>query len=216
MALTYPLSLAQFFDALPIASITMRPGDARSFSETGGGEQIAAQRGTRLWRGTVKIDLDTHTAIAAIEAKLALLEEPGASFLIYDRRKPYPSADPGGLLVQSSTVRIASLNGNNRELTLKGLPSGYVLTPGDLLGFTYGASPLRYALHRVVTGASANGSGTTGSIEVTPYIRQGAAVDAIVTLGKPVCKAQLATADYGSGRSVITEGGTFDFIQTLR
>ena len=216
MALAYPLSLAQFFDTLPVASVTMRPGDARSFSETGGGAQIAAQRGTRLWHGSVRIDLDRHSAISAIEARLALLEEPGASFLVYDRRKPWPSADPGGLGVQSSTVRIASLNANNRELTLKGLPSGYVITAGDLMGWTYGASPLRYALHRVVTGATANGSGVTGSIEVTPFIRQGAAVDAIVSLGKPVCKAQLVQADYGSGRSIVTEGGTFDFIQTLR
>ncbi len=216
MALSFPLSTAQFFDLLPIRAFRMKPADNRAFSETGGGELIAAGRGQRLWQGEVTLDLDIHAQIAGLDAKLSLLEEAGASFLMYDPRKPFPAADPDGSILSGSSPVIATLNANNRELTISGLPAGYVLTEGDLIGWTYGASPLRYTLHRIVTGGTANGSGVSPSIEVSPFIPNGVSTGAAVSLIRPPIKARLPQADYGAGRSVISEGGSFQFIQTRR
>lgn len=216
MALSFPLSPAQFFDLLPIRAFRMKPGDNRTFTETGGGELISAGRGQRLWQGEVTLDLDIHSTIAGLDATLSLLEQTGASFLIYDPRKPYPSMDPSGSIISGASPVIATLNANNRELTVSGLPAGYVITRGDLIGWTYGANPLRYAVHRVVTGGAANGSGVSPSLEVTPFVRQGVSTGAAVSLVRPVIKAKLPQADYGGGRSVISEGGTFQFTQTLR
>ncbi|WP_439523169.1 hypothetical protein [Marivita sp.] len=216
MALSFPLSTAQFFDLLPIRRFAMKPGDNRAFTELGGGELIAAGRGQRLWQGEVTLDIDVHDTIAGLDATLSLLEEVGASFLLYDPRKPFPAADPGGLLIAGSSPQIATLNANNRELTLSGLPAGYVLTPGDLIGWTYGASPTRYAVHRIVTGGSANGSGVSPSLEVTPFIRQGVSAGASAALVRPPMKAKFPEASYGAGRAVVSEAGSFSFIQVLR
>ncbi|MDK3072773.1 hypothetical protein QO034_06595 [Sedimentitalea sp. JM2-8] len=216
MALSFPLPLSEFLDTLPVSRVTFRLEQAVTSSETGGGEVIRHARGARLWGGEIVLDRDYHAVWAAIEARIALLEEPGASFLITDTRLPGPIADPDGSILGAAAVQILSVNANSRELRLKGLPPGYAISQGDMLSFSYGSNPVRRALHRVVTGAVANGSGNTPNFEVTPFIRPGAAVDAAVTLVAPVCKAVLASADIGASRAAISDGGTFAWRQTLR
>ena len=129
---------------------------------------------------------------------------------------PGPIADRDHSLLGAAVPKIATLDSNNREMTVKGLPAGYVISQGDLLGFTYGTSPIRYAFHRVVTGGIANGLGITPDIEVIPFIRPGAQVNAVLTLGDPVLKAKLTNAEYGNSRSIISEGGSMSWTQTLR
>ena len=216
MALSFPLSLPEFFDSLPVSRVTFRVGRSVTFSETGAGERIAHSRGSRLWGGQIVLDKDTHAVWAAIEARLALLEEPGASFLLRDPRMSGPIADPAKILLGGAAPVISSVSANMRELELSGLPVGYVISQGDYLGFEYGSNPVRYAFHRVVTGATASGTGRAADIEVTPYIRLGAQIGAPVTLGNPVLKATIAEAEYGASRAVISQGGSLDWVQTLR
>lgn len=216
MALAYPLPVSEFFDRLPIARITSRAAASNTISETFSGDVIKHGHGSRLWGGRIVLDMDHHGAVAAIEACLSLLDEPGASFMMWDTRQPHPLADPQKLILGAAAPVIDSLNQNNRELGISGLPAGYEISRGDLLGFTYGADPARHAYHRVVTGAAADGAGTAANIEVTPFIRPGAATGTAVTLGNPVLKAVLTTAQYGEGRSGVTEGGSFNWLQTLR
>ncbi|MEM9968495.1 MAG: hypothetical protein AAF755_10375 [Pseudomonadota bacterium] len=216
MALSFPLARADFFDLLPIARITLRPNDSRTFTETAGGELIPAGRAVPLWRGSIALDKERHRLFAELESKLTLLEQTGASFLLYDPRQPFPAADPGGAILGQATPMISALAANNREIDLSGLPAGYEISAGDLIGWTYGAAPTRYALHRVVTGATASGSGTARDIELAPFLRPGLALNTPVTLVRPLCKAVLEEAEYGGGRSVITEGTTFKWRQTLR
>jgi hypothetical protein len=196
--------------------VTFQLANSVTHSETGGGEVISHRRGARLWAGKIILDKDYHAVWAAIEARLALLEEPGASLLIKDVRMPGPIADRDHSLLGAAVPKIATLDSNNREMTVKGLPAGYVISQGDLLGFTYGTSPIRYAFHRVVTGGIANGLGITPDIEVIPFIRPGAQVNAVLTLGDPVLKAKLTNAEYGNSRSIISEGGSMSWTQTLR
>ncbi len=216
MALTWPLPLTEFFNTLPVQRVTFQLANSVTHSETGYGEFIAHKRGARLWTGKIILDKDHHSVWAAIEARLALLEEPGASLLLWDLRMPGPIADRDKSLLGTAVPKIRSLASNNREMTLKGLPAGYVVSQGDLLGFTYGSNPIRYAFHRVVTGATASGLGITTDIEVQPFIRPGAAIDAVVTLGDPVLKAKVTGAEYGASRSTISEGGSLSWTQTLR
>lgn len=216
MALTWPLPLSAFLDTLPIQRVTFQLANSVTHSETGGGEVISHRRGARLWAGKIILDKDYHAVWAAIEARLALLEEPGASLLIKDVRMSGPIADRDHSLLGAAVPKIATLDSNNREMTVKGLPAGYVISQGDLLGFTYGTSPIRYAFHRVVTGGIANGLGITPDIEVIPFIRPGAQVNAVLTLGDPVLKAKLTNAEYGNSRSIISEGGSMSWTQTLR
>lgn len=216
MALAWPLAVDEFFAGLPIQKISFRLGRAQTQSETGGGELIQHGMGTRLWRGSVVLDKETHAYWAAVEARLALLEQPGASLLLWDTRMTGTLQDPGLTILGAATPVIDALAGNNRELDISGLPSNYEISRGDLLGFTYGANPTRYAYHRVVTGDRANLAGVARNIEVIPYIRPGAQIGAAVTLGTPVLKAIIPSAEYGESRATLSEGGSFQWVQTLR
>jgi hypothetical protein len=216
MALSWPLPAQEFFDDLPIAEISFTLGRASEFSETGGGDVIDHRLGARLWQGRIKLDIDTHAAWAAIEARLALLEEPGASLLLYDTRLPSPIAHPALAPGALDNVQIGAIAANNRELSLTRLPQGYTVSRGDVLGFTYGANPTRYAYHRVVTGAVADVSGVAAWIEVTPFLRPGAVAGLPVALQAPVLKAKIKEAAYGASRATISEGGAFSWTQTLR
>jgi hypothetical protein len=104
-----------------------------------------------------------------------------------------------------------------RELRVTGLPSGYVLSAGDMLSFQYGASPVRYALHRIVVGGTASSGGLTPMLEVVPNLRAGAVAGLTISLIRPACKARLLPdPTYGAGRQALSRGASFDFIQTLR
>lgn len=217
MALSFPLSLADFFDGLRIQVALMAPSEPRQIDRTASGTILTASLGEAIWRGTIQISPQAFASNPfAIEAKLSLLDRAGSSFLLYDPRKCYPHSDPDGSLISGYSPQVASLGSNNRDMSLKGLPSGYVLTAGDLIGWTYASSPTRYALHRLVSGATANGSGVTGTFEVAPFIQPGVAVNDAVTLVKPVIKAVLVpNPQYGGGRAKVMPGASFDFVQTL-
>ena len=205
MALTFPLSLAQFWDQLKVAEITnWKPTVVQSVAQLGDGTVLRSTRGATLWRGTAQLTPGYHEDAARIEALLSLLEYPGASFLAYDPRKPTLTVP-----AFTGSPTIGSISSSRRDMTLANFTG--TITPGDLLSFTYGSSPTRYALHRAVTGATG-----TQTFEVTPPIRLGAAVGAAVTLTKPVAKCVLAPdPSYGSGRPLITAGASFNIVQTL-
>jgi len=145
------------------------------------------------------------------------MDQPGATFLCNDPRQIGPASDPTGSILGSRTVTVHSVASNLRELRLTGLPSGYVLSAGDMLGFQYGSNPVRYALHRIAVDGTASSGGLTPFIEIVPNLRPGAVAGLMVSLIRPACKARLMPEpNYGSGRQALSRGASFDFIQTLR
>lgn len=216
MALSFPLTAAQFIDMLGVESCTFELGEAMQTSETGGGEIITASLGVRLWSATINLKTGYHATVAEQTAVLSMLRQPGRSFFAYDKARQFPAADPGGLLLGASTPTIASLP-SNREIGIEGLPPSYVLTPGDRVAFAYGSSPTRYALHEIVVGGLADVAGAL-TVEVTPEIRAGAAVGAAITLVRPLMKAVLAPGQtkLGTSSARTTAGATFQIQQTLR
>jgi hypothetical protein len=217
--LSFPLATSVFMDLLPVDSVTFDAPENAVSSITGGGEVLSAELAPQLWRGRVDLALLTNEGHAPLAAVADLLRRSGASFFVYDPRKIGPRADPSGTILASASPLILSVNADNRRLALKGLPPGYMLQRGDYLGFAYGTSPVRYALHRVVAAdvfAAANGQ--TPQFEVTPVIRPGAAADQPVSLVRPVCKAKLlpGSLETGTGRPVVTTGFAFEWVQTLR
>ncbi|MCV2876347.1 hypothetical protein OE810_08750 [Rhodobacteraceae bacterium XHP0102] len=217
MALTYPLSYAQFLGALRVEEVTFRLSHPQEHTRLGDGTVISASLGASLWTGTIRLAQANHPRHGQMEALIALMDQPGATFLCHDPRYLGPAGDPTGAILGSRTVTIHSVASNMRELRLTGLPSGYVLSAGDMLGFPYGSNPVRYALHRMVLGGAASSLGSTPMLEVIPNLRPGAVAGLTVSLIRPACKARLLPAPtYGSGRQALSRGASFDFIQTLR
>lgn len=218
MALAFPLSLADLFDLLPIGSCTPPKLSATlQQNRTRGGDVLTAGGGSRLWRGTVNIARLYHRQADALLALLSVVEDEGGSFMFRHPAFIGPADDPSGAKLGTLAPKIMNVATNSRDLRISGLPSGYLLSRGDFLSFTYGTNPVRHALHQVVSANVAAGAGGQALVEVTPHIRPGFTVGADVRLVRPQAKAVIIPGTFAPGTSagVFTTGISFDFTQTL-
>lgn len=218
MALTFPLSLSTFAGKYRIDSMTFDLSESRSISQTGAGEILSSDNGPRLWMGSVQLTARRHEDAADLEAVLSILRESGSSFLMTDLRRTGPRGDPDGSWLGAAAPLLDAVATNNRDITISGLPASYVLSRGDLVGWTYLDSPTRYALHRIVTGGDADGSGTCSGIELTPKVRPGFTTGAAISLLRPCCKAIVIPGSVtpGNRNLTATSSMSFRFTQTLR
>jgi hypothetical protein len=215
--LSYPLTYAQFLGALRVEEVTFRLSHPQDHTRLGDGTVISASLGAALWTGSIRLAQANHPRHAQMEALIGLMDQPGATFLCHDPRQNGPAGDPDGLILGSATPTIHTVAANLRELRLTGLPAGYSLAAGDMLGFQYGANPVRHALHRIVIGGTASSGGLTPMLELVPPLRSGVAAGLPVSLIRPACKARLLPdPGYGAGRQALSRGTSFEFIQTLR
>lgn len=216
--LTFPLTLAQFYDLLPIQQAELDLPEALDVSQTAGGEVLATDLGTSLWSGRIELGVMTHDEVSAIRPLINILRRAGSSFLVSDPTRPWPRLDPNGTLLGGAAPTILAVGGSGRELSLTGLPAAYPISRGDLISFTYGSSPTRYALHEFVGAAVANGAGETGLLEVNPPLRPGASAGAAVQLVWPRCKARLVPGENSTGVTshTITSEAQIAWTQTLR
>lgn len=219
MPLTFPLSVADFQNTFRTVVTQFRLFTPMQIDRTANGTVLPASLGDAVWRGSFTLTPQrSESAAARLDALLSVLDRPGSSVLLFDPRKQFPAADPSGATLGSSTPVVSALDsGDARLLSVSGLPANYVLTAGDLIGWTYGSSPTRYALHRIVSDVTANGSGATALFEVSPFIQPGVTVSTAVTLIRPPIKALLDGAPgYGARRPGLFDGASFSFVQTLR
>lgn len=207
---------ATFFGGLKVAAVEWSLSRDVSTTRLRDGTVIPIERGAALWQGKVTLAPAYHRNMAEVEARLAKLIGAGQFLLAYDPRHNGPRMDPGGVILGAASPTIHTLHASGDQMRVNGLPGGYVLSAGDWIGWTYGSNPTRYALHRLVTGATASLAGLTPLFEVTPRIRPGVATGAAVVLIRPPIKALIRDAAYGQGVPLITQGPSFDIIQTLR
>ena len=212
MAITLPFSLTEFFDS---ANCQVRAGtfflaDGRRSMRTRGGEIITSKAGNRLWMGSAEIIPLDHQAAASLEARMSILLDPGGAFYVYDKRLPYPQNDPDGSISAGLSPNLMTVSGNRQDVTFSGLT--FNLAAGDAFHFSYGASPVRRAYHRIVTR-----DGTT--YQVTPPIRDGYVTPAPVTISKPAFKAVIdpdSVTPFTGGPGRKSSGFGFSFTQTFR
>ena len=212
MALSFPLSLNQFFKDLGIVSATFDIMDTRSGMMTGGGDVMSASTGPALWHGSISVKPMHWKNRIGLETKANLLKTAGASFKLWHPEQRWPAAYDDSSVLDGSAITIASVSTDNRELTMSGVPVGYQFTSGDAIGFTYGSNPTRYAYHRVLENSA------TATVEVQPPIRAGFAVGISVDLVQPVLVAKIvpnSIRPFTIGTSY-GEGFSFDWSQTLR
>lgn len=218
MAYEFPLATSLFMDILPVQDCPFDIPQAVEMSETDGGEILTAPLGSRLLQGKITLGSMNADEAAEVLPMLDVARDGAASFFFYDKRQPGPRHDPSGLILGEAVPQIGAISADGREMSLSGLPPEYQLSRGDMLSFTYGSDPVRYALHRLASPAQADALGQTPLFEVRPAVRAGAAAGADVSLVKPVCKAIIIPKSFepGSRRSTWTKGVSFRWIQTLR
>jgi hypothetical protein len=174
------------------------------------GQQIRVkQLGPDLWSGRFESAQLPRLAARSLKAILHGILMQRTTFYGWDPGGQYPAADPlGAKIVTPANIKINSLNADAQRMSLKGLPASYKLTRGDYLSFNYG-SPVGRALHQIwsPTTTTANASGVTTEFWVTPRIRPGAGIDAVVALEKPSAEMMIVP-----GSLVTSDGPRFGSI----
>lgn len=195
MALSFPLSTTAFFDLLKVRAVSPYLEFQQELSRQGSGGVIAKDLAPALWKADVSTVPLNDDDFNDIEAMIESLQGSINTFYLYDTKRRYPKSDPTGSIVGSNTVQINSVGGDNKSLTLKGLPASYTISRGDRFSFDYGGTPSR-AYHRALETVVANGSGVTPSFMVSPYLRPGAAADQVVTLKIPTALMQIVPGSH--------------------
>ncbi len=208
MALTFPYAVTSFADILRMSSVKFQLIPDQQISGAGKGRIIVADMGPKYWEAEVRLINMEHDVARQVQAMIEALDGSLNDFFLYDPRWAYPAEDWGGPRLGPAVVTIGALNANNKEMTLSGLPNGYVLTPGDMLHFDFGV-PSKRALHRIVAGGVAAG-GSVG-IEVRPHIEPGATTGLVASLIKPSARMKIVpeSFDPGTARGMITSGMGF-------
>lgn len=227
MALSFPLAFNDFMALIGLEDGTFTLQRNDQVSGLGNGQPLNAELASPLWKfdgQTIAMKNDDAEALAAI---FELLEAPGRDFYVANPRKMAPREDKnlgklnftdylhtskpwgdgliwndampwGGAFPPPSAVQVSSIGSNNREVALKGLPEGYVLSRGDMLAIEYGpGGQKRRDIFRIVSETVTAGSnGVTGLIELSTFIRAGVVANDAVYLGPATMRAKLIPKSY--------------------
>lgn len=162
------------------ANQSLRLSSRQEFSRMASGVTIGKDFGSALWMADYTTVAMPNDDALVLEAKLNSLDGVIGTFEAGDIRRPYPKAHANGAF--GDTGVIASVNANNKALSLSGLNAGMTLSVGDYLSFDYGGAR---ALHQVVEAVVANGLGATSEFEVRPHLRPGWSLGTAVKLKLP-------------------------------
>lgn len=214
MALTYPYAVADFADRVtaiaPSIKFDLQRNDEQSGS--GDGRYWVAELAPPLWTATIGLK-----GLKANDGRrmAALMRALGANgtFLLYDPRACYPISDPGGAVLGSATVIVASIGSDRLSLGLAGLPSAYALSVGDRIQIDYLSGKIGY--HDVVGEAAADASGIIAALPVYPALASAIVPGDVVTLIKPCCKMMMVpgSVDPGTWSDGLDGGAGFTAIQ---
>lgn len=183
-----------------------------------GGQVRVKQLGPDLWSGRFSSNQMPRSLMRQLKAIVAGLQVQRTTFYAWDPMGQYPKADPTGAkisTVPAATVQINSVNADNQRMSIKGLPSNYVLTMGDYLAFTYGSAR---ALHQVApptTTVSSGATGITPEFWVVPRIRPGWSPNLTVTLKKPACEMLILPGTVAAEETPFNASIGFDALQVL-
>lgn len=216
MAYSFPLAAASFADILKVSEVRFHLPSRQEISGLGSGLVLAVDLSPALWMAEIKLANMAEADAGRVQAMIEVLDGSVNEFYLYNPGRPYPLNDSDGTTVGSNTVKIKA-NQNGKELQLKSLPAGYSLTAGDFISWTYASMTM---FHRIVSDATADGSGETGWFEVRPHlIPSSAAADTVVSLKKPAMRAVMVPGSFEAGSrrpDGITSGMAFQAIQSFR
>lgn len=189
MSITYPLSLVNFIQKYRIAMITLDLNFQQELSQQASGGIINKDIGPALWSADITTGNLNDNDVEDVLSLLRILQRAQGTFLCTNMRRRYPKLDPTGSIVGSSTVLINGVAGTS--VSLKGLPASYTISLGDYFSVVYG-SPSETLLFQAGETIVANGSGVTGSIEVSPAVPAAMAANNPVTIKQPVVQMTIA------------------------
>lgn len=215
MAYTFPLAKTVLSDILKISEVVWDIQRNDELSGSGDGRTWQVELAPPLWRAEVKLAPAYNADAKQVAAIIRRLNGAQNTFFLVDPSSPYPSSDPTGSTIGSSTVTINSISSDRNQLSLTGLPSTYVLHPGDKGQISYSSNPTRNYFFEVSETAVASGGGTTSAFEIFPRVALGISTGATVILKKPACKMFIVPESFHPGdvQNLITTGAAFTCLE---
>jgi hypothetical protein len=218
MAYTYPFALADFWDKIVPLMGSIRPFKLESrinASGQGSGNQLIVETGPRFWTTQVNFRPLYKSEARLVEVLIESLDGGLNDFYAYDPLSIYPIFDPTGskLAANPNGPIIDSTVGSDlKTIRFSGLPANFVINPGDMFSFSYGAGSAYQALHRIFVGATANGSGVTGFMEFRPALDDPSLpTGKTMRLIKPYCRMKIVPGSFDEGEhaNIFRTGMTF-------
>jgi hypothetical protein len=165
--ITYPINLLQTFPGWTTGfSLRWR----QEQSTLASGRVLVKDMGSPLWTLRAASKPLSPNNLDTWRATLASLENGLQTFWGYPTSRCYPIAYPRGSWPTGATFNgtcvLASINANQKAITLQALPAGFKLSIGDYLSIAGN-------LHQVMEAAVANGAGVTPEFEIRPHIWPG-------------------------------------------
>ncbi|MDI7923409.1 hypothetical protein [Ferirhizobium litorale] len=207
MAITFPFDL---LDGFPGWSTEFDQLRREEQSRTAGGVTYVKDMGSPLWQAAYTTRSLRINELDNWRARLAILDGGQNTFKAYPLSRCYPVRYPNGSWptgedFDGHTATVGSLGSSGKELTIEGLPAGFVVSPGDMIRIG------TRNLHQVVAGATADGSGTAALVEVRPHFWPGTSVADLVSVKKPYCLMTIVPGSISSGADLQTGRGTISF-----
>ncbi|MCW5722445.1 MAG: hypothetical protein KIS86_15000 [Devosia sp.] len=181
MTLTYPLSLP--YSRFVSSRFRLVPIVARN--RVGSGASFAREIAPAYWQADLRTVPHNETEFGRWMAFFDALRGGSKSCLLFDPHRCFPIRHSGF----TGTGTLAAIS-SIRQVSVSGLPGGFVLTAGDYIGFERGG---RYSLHRVVQDSTAIGGMVSVAIEppLPPHFVAGS----LVRLNRPVGEFMIDSFD---------------------
>lgn len=187
MSLADPLSVATFADLLKAADIEFNLEYQQQMSDAGG-ELLVSDRAPAMRKAKITTapmpNGDAEGLLALVNSRAGGLK----TFLLYNKRLPYPSSDPAGSIMGATTPALGTIT-DRLHVAFTGFPAGYVIPVGTYFGLIFDTS--RYYLGQFAEAKTASGLGAVTTVEITPALPASVSGTPAVTVLKPPAKFRL-------------------------
>lgn len=215
MAITGPISIFDFWNRLVLTGTPFQLTTYDNTSIDGGGNMLTKRAAPPRWTASFTMSEMPYDDARAVEAMFKVIRARDMTFLAYDKTTKYPLNDPDGSIISGSTVQVKSKGSNNRSLSLKGLPNGYVIAVGDKFSVETGTG--QRVLLEAIESVTATIAGETSEFEVVPFLPTGLAVNDEVNFSRPLAKCKFAKGSFKGSNAdgVFTSGASFSIYSVL-
>jgi hypothetical protein len=182
------LALASFADLINAADCEFTLEWNQQLSVSGDGEAHAATRGVPLWMAKITSPPMAIADALGLVALVNSLQGSLGTFLLYDKRLPYPSSDPTGSTFGAATPVVGTIT-SNVSVAFTGFPNAYSIPLGTYFQIIHDTT--RYYVGQFAEAKTANGSGAVSASAVTPPLPDSVDPGDAVTVLKPSGKFRL-------------------------
>lgn len=165
--------------------------------------------GTPLWTAAYATKNFSPNKLDFWKARLSLLENGLNTFYAYPTSRCWPIKHPNGLNLTETTAQVNSINSNNKELSIKGIPN-LNLSIGDYFS-------VNERIYQVMEDVSTGTDGTSDEFELRPHFNiNNIDVDDVVRIYQPRCIMSLVPGSQSFGAALNGRGSvSFRAIQSI-